>query len=259
MDYDLLAAEEAVKRGYLLCKFRREDFAPDQADNRDQGVFPLYPEYDWGSITVWAWGHQVVLDALDRLGHADMRRIVATGHSRGGQTAMVAGIFDERIAIVVPNTGGYGSCGTLRIRDPDGVRGKLDYIEHLKEKAPHWFGARYLEFAGNQNRLPFDAHTLVALIAPRALLNVNATEDQYNNTLSMKAGIRTGKLVYDWLGQGDWCRLHWRPGKHAQNATDWHALLDFADEYFFKKETKRQYNQWVFPKFDPRLEWSVPK
>ena len=86
-----------------------------------------------------------------------------------------------------------------------------------------------------------------------------AIADKLNNTLAMEAGIRNGKKVFDWLGQGDWCRIHWRPGKHAQNEVDWYALLDFADEYFFRKQTGRKYNQWVFPEYDPALDWSVPK
>jgi hypothetical protein len=259
VERDLAAAKAAVKRGYLLCKFRREDFAPDRKNSRNQGVYPLYPGYDWGSITVWAWTHQLVLDALDRLGHADLDRIVATGHSRGGQTAMAAGIFDERIDVVVPCTGGYGACGTLRIRDPEGVRGTMDYIAHQKKYVPHWFTERYFEFAGNQECLPFDAHTLVSLIAPRPLLNTNATEDEYNNTLSVEAGLRAGRIVYDWLGRDGWARLHWRPGKHAQQEGDWRALLDFTDEVFFGKNGTSRFDQWQFPEFRPPLNWQAPQ
>jgi hypothetical protein len=256
---DLLAAREAVGRGYLLCKFRREDLAPDHKGSRSEGVFLLYPEYDWGAIAVWAWAYQPVLDVLDELGYANMDQVVCTGHSRGGQTAVAAGIFDERIDMVVPCTGGYGSCGTLRIRDPKGVRGAMDYIDHLKRNVPHWFNERYFEFAGHQSKLPFDAHTLVALVAPRPLLNTNATEDEYNNTLSIEAGIRTGRLVYGWMQLPDRCRLHWRPGKHGQMEDDWRALLDYADEHFFGKKGTSEFNQWVYPEFSPSVPWSVPK
>ena len=207
---------------------------------------------------MWAWSHQVVLDALDNLELANLDQIVYTGHSRGGQTAIAAGIFDERADVIVPNTGGFGSCGTLRVRDPEGVRGTMDYIAHLANKNKHWFHERYFEFAGQQNKLPFDAHTLVALVAPRPLLNTNATEDQNNNTLSIEAGLRTGKKVYDWLGTGDRCRLHWRPGLHAQKEEDWRALLDFADEVFFGRKGTTDYNRWVYPDFEPEFGWLAP-
>lgn len=207
---------------------------------------------------MWAWTHQLVLDMLDDLEYADMDQIVYTGHSRGGQTAIAAGIYDERADLVVPNTGGYGSCATLRIRDPKGVRGTIDYIEHLKGAAPHWFTERYYEFVGQQNRLPFDAHTLVALVAPRLMLNTNATEDQYNNTLAVEAGMRAGKKVYDWLGFGDHCRLHWRSGMHAQQEEGWQALLDTADEVFFDCKGNSEYNHWVEPNLKLELPWTVP-
>ena len=258
VEFDRAAAREAVGRGYLLCKFRREDFAVDRPNNRERGIFPLYPEYDWGTIAAWAWTQQVVLDVLDELELADMERIVYTGHSRGGQTAIAAGIYDERVDLVVPCTGGYGSVATLRVRDPEGVRGMIDYIAHLKKNTPHWFHPRYYEFVGQQNRLPFDAHTLVALVAPRPLLNTNATEDEYNNTLAVETGMRTGKLVYDWLGVGDRCRLHWRPGKHGQRHEDWQALFDFADEVFFDRPGTSRFNDWVREDSSPMLDWSPP-
>ncbi|MBT4136435.1 MAG: hypothetical protein HOE48_00910 [Candidatus Latescibacteria bacterium] len=232
--------------------------AEDRKGRPANGVQVLYPEYDWGTIAIWAWGHGVVLDALDRMGYVDMEKIVATGHSRGGQTAIAAGIFDERISVVVPCTGGYGSCGTLRIRDPEGVRGTEDIIEkYLIPAAAHWHTPRFHEFAGHQNQLPFDAHTLIALIAPRPMLNTNATEDPFNNTLSIEAGIHAGRTVYEWFGHKDRCSLHWRPGAHAQKEEDWQALLDFSDKQFFDKKEISTFNQWVYPDFRPELSWEA--
>ena len=106
--------------------------------------------------------------------------------------------------------------------------------------------------------MPFDAHTLVALVAPRPLLHTNATDDEYNNTLSIEAGIRTGKLVYEWMQVEDRCRLHWRPGKHGQTEDDWQALLDFTDEVFFGRNGESEFNKWVYPTFTPPLPWKVP-
>ena len=101
---------EAVNRGYLLCRFNRTDLASDtRGAGRDEGVYPLYPEYDWRALAVWGWGHGVVLDALDQRGLADMEKVVATGHSRGGKAALCAGIYDEpehfeRLQRAVANT-----------------------------------------------------------------------------------------------------------------------------------------------------------
>ena len=65
------------------------------------------------------------MDVLDKLGVIDMDKTIVTGHSRGGRAAMAAGIFDERIAIVAPSTGGPFSVGSTRQRDAAGFRGTM--------------------------------------------------------------------------------------------------------------------------------------
>ncbi|MEM7395551.1 MAG: hypothetical protein AAF492_24735, partial [Verrucomicrobiota bacterium] len=149
-DRDRAAAKEAVSRGYLLCKFNRNDVAADRRDNRGTGVFPLYPEYDWGTIAAWAWAHGVVVDALDRLKLIDLNRIVATGHSRGGKTALCAGIYDERVAVTAPNSSGTGGTGSMRYFEK-GQRPQR--LIHHKTQFPHWWVRRYFDFGGEEERL----------------------------------------------------------------------------------------------------------
>ena len=251
---DLWAAHEANKRGYMLCKFQREQLALDIKDSPPNGVQRLYPEYDWGVIAIWAWGHGVVMEALAR-----MEKTVATGISRGGCVAVTAGIFDERISVVAPCHGNIQAGGSFRILDPDGVHGTEEYIEtDYKPRVPYWNPPRFHEFAGRINKLPFDGHTLVALIAPRPYLNTSSTEDDVDNPLSMEVGIRVGQIIYDWMDRRDWCRLHWCPGTHGQYKPDWRALLDYCDEYFFGKRGQSAFNQWRYPDFTAPLSWEAP-
>ena len=128
-----------------------------------------------------------------------MGKIIVTGHSRGGQAAMAGGIFDERIAIVAPSTGGPFTAGSTRQRDPDGFRGTMDYSANFHERQPHWYHPRYYAFAKQQDKLPWDAPTLVALIAPRPLVNFNFMGDGINNGLAHEVGIRAGMLIYGWM------------------------------------------------------------
>ena len=82
--------KEAVKRGYAVVKFLRQDFVPDQKDAQKYGVLRLYSDYDWGSIAVWAWGTSVVIDAfMQNTDWIATEKIVTTGHSRGGKAALV--------------------------------------------------------------------------------------------------------------------------------------------------------------------------
>lgn len=255
---DAFAADEALRRGYLFCKFDRNDVWPD-AKGATGGVRDLYPEYSWGAIASWAWTYQVVIDALDGLGCVDTERIVATGHSRGGQATVAAGIIDERIDVLVPSTGGFWSVGTVRQRDPGGARGTVDVVDLLADRHPHWYTERYYEFAGRQDRLPWDGHTLAALIAPRPLLNTNAADDPVNNTLATEAGIRAAKIVYEWMGAGGMIRLHMRSsGGHAQSEADYRALFDFTDEVFFGKRGATEYNRWLHPDVPLRMDWAAP-
>ena len=269
--------EEGVRRGYALVEFDRTDVAPDEKSNvgREEGIFRLYPKYDFQTIAAWGWAYQPVIDVLDRLKVVDMEKIIVTGHSRGGQAAMAGGIFDERIAIVAPSTGGPFSLGSTRQRDPDGYRGTMDYADNFKRKNAHWYHDRYFEFVGKQNKQPWDAPTLAALIAPRPLINFNALGDRINNGLAHEVGVRAGREIYRWMGAEDWCRIHWRGNEneygqkgHDQGPEEFNAIYDFADEFFFgKPKGPSTYNQapgsdtWTFNPFEyPILkDWNVPE
>lgn len=267
---------EGLRRNYAVVEFQRREVAPDNPGNADRraGIFPLYPDYDFHTIGAWAWAYQPVIDVLDRLGVADMGKLVATGHSRGGATAMAAAIFDERIAIAAPSATGPFSTGAMRQRDPAGFRGTADYAQIMIERFPHWYHPRYRAFAGQQNKQPWDVPTLIALIAPRPLLSLSALGDGYDNWLALEAGIRTGILIYEWFGVESWCRIHWRDLEnaygqkgHDQGPEEFNAIYDFADEYFFGKPPgPTTFNRgpardgWMFdPAQHPlKIDWTMP-
>ncbi len=268
--------EEGVRRGYMLVEYERIEVAPDEKSNADRraGIFRLYPEYDFYTIAAWGWAYQPVIDALDRLGVIDMGKIIVTGHSRGGQAAMAGGIFDERIAMVAPSTGGPFTVGASRQRDPAGYRGDTDYPAVFGERQPHWYHPRYYELAGRQNKLPWDAPTLAALTAPRPLINLNAVGDGVNNALAHEVGVRAGILIYEWMNAGKWCRLHWRDAEneygqegHDQGSEEFNAIYDYADEYFFEKARgPSSYNvgpksdSWIFDpvRYPLLMDWKAP-
>lgn len=253
---DRYAAKNAVERGYILCKFIRGDVAADTKDNRGTGVFPLYPEYDWGTIAAWAWAHQLVVDALDRLGHADMDKIVATGHSRGGKTALCAGIFDQRIAITAPNSSGTGGTGSMRYFEP-GQRPQT--VAYLNGAVRYWWVPRFADFVDQPDTLPFDAHFMKALIAPRGLINCHARQDYWANPYGTELTYRAAQVVFDWLSASEHQGIHWRVGGHAQNEEDWQALLDFADKYFFGKKVQREFDMLAYPDAEVPITWSGPQ
>ena len=252
---DRFAAEEALKRGYLLCKFMREDLVDDYPGRRNEKLYKLYPEYSWGAIAAWAWTYQIVIDFLDDLGYAEMDHIVATGHSRGGKTALWAGIIEPRIAISVPSASGAGGTSSLRFSE----KGKsIQGINHQQDRHGHWWAERWFGFRNNEYRLPYDAHTVRSLMAPRPLLNTYGREDFMTNPYGAQVAHEGAKVVYDWLGVPDRIAMHWRQGGHAQAQRDWRALFDFVDWHFYGKQPTADFNACPFDDLVVPMKWKAP-
>src|SRR3712207_1288598 len=84
-------------------------------------------------------------------------------------------------------------------------------------------------FAGADDRLPTDAHELLALVAPRPLLLSVAVNDQVESTWAVERALDALGGVRALAGGTDPAVL-WRPGGHeiAVEAVERH--LDWAEE-----------------------------
>src|SRR5688572_5227040 len=150
---------EAMRREYAICDFDRTDIAPDNPD-RSIGAYPVYGDaYDWRAIAAWAWGFHRVVDHLVTRPDIDPARVIATGHSRGGKTALLAGATDERIALTAPNNSGCGGAGCYRVQPADS-----EDIAAILKNFPFWFAPRFAQFIGHVDRLRFDQHSLKVLV-----------------------------------------------------------------------------------------------
>lgn len=245
---------EVVRRGYMVAEYNRCDLDPD-ANNVVGPAQAAYPDYDWATLAVWAWGGLRVIDYLETLPMVDGTRIVVTGHSRGGKTALLQGAMDERIALTVPNGSGCGGAGCYRVKQGE----SLEQITN-PQRFSYWFHPRFRDFADKETRLPFDQHFLKALVAPRALLSTDAIGDAWANPLGTQQTFTAAKPVFEWLGAGAKNGAHVREGGHDQNAEDWAALLDFADLVLFGKPPAggRKFDQLRFPDARPLYSWTAP-
>jgi len=253
---------EALNRVYIICQFNREDLSTDISgkviENRKKGVFPLYPEYSWGTIAAWAWGYQLIIDYFEKLDFVDLNKIVATGHSRGGKTAFCAGIFDDRIAITAPNSSGLGGTSSHQFYQP-AVLDNQHISDHIIT-FPYWWTAEYYKLAGFETRIPFDAHFGKASIAPRAFFNCHAYQDYWASPFGAWLTYDAAKEVYKWLGVENNIGMHFRTGGHSQNVIDWFALLDFSDQYFYNKKPQQKYDvKYDLHKTDPYPGIRIPK
>ena len=101
--FDDHVIQKVLARGCIAASFDRTEASADNADNyRDTGLYRLFPEAEFGSLSTWAWGFHRCVDALEQIDEARADQIAITGHSRGGKTVILAGATDERIAIVNP-------------------------------------------------------------------------------------------------------------------------------------------------------------
>ncbi len=254
--FNVPIAEEIVGRGYIVADYVRTDLDPDKRDA--VGVAQAaYRGYDWGTLSVWAWGGMRVVDYLMTLDVVDKDRIAFTGQSRGGKTALLAGAFDERITLVAPNGSGCGGAGCYRF-EGEGAETIADIT--APDRFCYWFSPRFREFSGKETKLPFDQHFLKALVAPRALISIDGLGDLWANPYGTQQSHRGAKPVFEFLGASDKLGIYFREGGHAQSEDDWRTLVDFADKVFFGKKPAggKRFDQLPFPDAAKPFSWTAP-
>lgn len=243
---DVWAIEQSIDRGYAVATFYNGDIDPDRPVF-EEGIQPFYLKAgqtkpgstDWGSIAAWAWGISRAVDYLVQDKALDPGRIAVVGHSRNGKTALLAGAFDERIALAIPLQAGCGGTAPSR--------GKIgEQVKQINDRFPHWFDGEFKKFNTQPERLPFDQHCLIALMAPRPTLLPNAVEDTWANPQGQFEALQAADPVYRLLGvEGLGAKAapapgilldsrlgyYIRPGKHSMTKGDWQVFLDFADKH----------------------------
>ncbi|MCS7047461.1 MAG: acetylxylan esterase, partial [Gemmataceae bacterium] len=234
--------DETIDRGFAVATVYSGDIEPDDKETRrgvqvvfDQGKRPEA----WGTIAAWAWGLHRIVDYLVTVAELDSTKIIVVGHSRLGKTALLAGAFDERFAIVIPHQAGMG--GTAPSRGTVG-----ESVERINTVFPHWFNGHYKLFNKAPEKLPFDQHCLVALCAPRPVLFTNAVQDTWANPDGQFEVLRAADPVYRFLGAGgleaktrpplgilsDGTLGYWiRDGQHSMTRDDWRIFRQFAAKH----------------------------
>jgi hypothetical protein len=239
------ALEQSISRGYAVATYYCGDVEPD-VTNATGGVretiHPAAASDDWGAIAAWAWGLQRVVDYLVTDSDVDQHHIALVGHSRFGKAAMLAGAFDDRVALVVPLQAGCG--GTAPSRGTVG-----ESVERINTSFPYWFDAEFKKYNTQTDRLPFDQNCLIALCAPRPVLLAAAVEDTWANPAGAFDMLKSADKVYRFVGADglsaqtmpELNRLvdsnlgfFIRPGKHSMTKLDWQYFLDFADKQWGK-------------------------
>lgn len=241
--------EMIVDRGYALATLYYGDIEPDFPEGWQKGLRTAFDTKDetagygprrWGSIGVWSRGLSRALDYLEHDEDVDSKRVAVMGHSRLGKTALWAGAQDERFAIVISNNSGEGGASIVRRRFGEA-------LHHSVSMVPYWYRARYRDYAMHENRLPVDAHMMIALVAPRPIYIASATQDLWADPRGEFLAAKHAGPVYRLFGCdgvgvdkmpapdqsiGNFIGYHVRTGKHGVMAYDWQQYLNFADRHF---------------------------
>ncbi len=244
MDKEYLAA--ATEEGVAWALFDRTELAHDIiGEGRGKGqIYETYPDADFGAIAAWAWGYSRCVDALEIICRThepttvnplttpvvDLSCLAFVGHSRGGKTAALAGAVDTRAAIVNPNETCAGACGCYRIHMEGYCDGlppfRSETLADLLGPFSFWMGAGMADYAHREAELPFDAHFLKALVAPRVLFISEAAGDIWANPVGSLMTTLAAREAYRFLGADENLYWYFRPGTHFHKIGDVKMLVN---------------------------------
>ena len=229
--FDKEFVETFTNNGIIYATFDRTELAHDiMREGRCKGaLYPVYPEYGFGALGAWAWGYSRCVDALEQLSFIDTSCIAFTGHSRGAKTAALAGVLDERATIVNPNETCAGACGCYRIHmradKEDGKNLGSETLARLLSNYDFWMGEGMQEYGEREQDLPFDAHFLKAMVAPRTLLVGEAASDIWANPVGSWQTSVAAKEVFKFLGCEENLIWYFRKGYHFHHLVDVQTLV----------------------------------
>lgn len=166
---------------------------------------------EWGAISAWAWGLSRAMDYFETDKEIDSKRIALQGASRLGKTALWTGVHDQRFAVVIASISGEGGAALSR-------RDYGENLKHITDTSRYYyqFAPNYHSYAARVNELPFDAHTLVALMAPRPLLLQTGDSDYWSDPKGEFLSAVAAEPVYNLFGKkGPGTKIFPEPGDES--------------------------------------------
>ncbi|TVY82518.1 4-O-methyl-glucuronoyl methylesterase [Lachnellula suecica] len=215
------------------------DIIAAENDQSSRGVGIFYDLYgataSAGATMAWAWGVSRIIDALEMTPAAniDTTKIGVTGCSRDGKGALVAGAFDERIALTIPQESGSGGSACWRLSDAMMTAGQdvQTASEIVRENV--WFSPTFTNYSNSVDLLPFDHHLLAALVAPRGLLVIENAAYLWLGPWSCYGCMMSAKTIWTAMGVPDNMGFS-EVGNHSHcafPAVQQPTLLAFIDKF----------------------------
>src|SRR5579862_1459014 len=241
-------------------------------DHTQDPFYQLYPELcagvctgtsNSGQYAAWAWGVSRLIDGIEIASHQpvnplpiDVKHLAVTGCSYAGKMALFAGAFDERVALTIAQENGGGGAPSWRVSHEIEAQGS---VEDVDDTDYNWFAGQMKQFAGdNVYKLPVDHHELMAMVAPRALLETGNTDFYWLSNRSNYISARATQEIYDTLRIGDRYGFY-IDGGHQHCATlpaEAPAIAAFVDRFMLGQAVSTDVEVNPYPTLDyQRWTW----
>ncbi|WP_372634929.1 alpha/beta hydrolase family protein [Fodinibius sp.] len=138
------------------------------------------------------------VDELAAVDYLDHDNLFVGGYALGGTVGLYSAALDDRIAGVISVAG----FTPMRTDYPGKTAEGIYRYSHLHGLLP-----RLGFFVGNEDRIPYDYHEILASIAPRPVLITAPTWDQYNSSEDVTRAVDEAAEVYQLFGAGGALRL----------------------------------------------------
>ena len=234
--------------------------------SRTGNYYNLYPfnpyEYDFntGSIMTAAWSVSRIIDAMEISAAANggmnqwkinPSKSITTGVSINGKYALMAAAMDDRVGGAAPVDCGQSGASSFRYINEGRLfyyNGPVDKIYRRNQKGLNsiqysgesfWMGlgtAAGFHQQTDMDYLPFDAHAVEALMAPRPLIAFTSDNNfDWTTPPSSVADMFAAKEVYEFLGKGGNIAVRVRDGAHAIQDRDVPFMIAIMDKEFSGK------------------------
>lgn len=240
-----------------------------QTDGSSRGKGKFYTLYgsghSAGAMMAWAWGVSRIIDAVEITSGTKINpaKIGVSGCSRNGKGAFVAGAFDDRIALTIPQESGSGGAGSWRISDSILKSGTSTQTASEIVGENVWFSTNFNSWVNTIPTLPFDHHELAGLVAPRGLLVIENNGIDWLGPMSTYGSMLAGSKIYQALGSNDSFGFTQIGGHNhcAFPSSQQSDLTAFVNKFLLGQSTNtnifRSDGTWSFPT-SQWIPWTVP-
>ncbi len=203
---------DLVQAGFAVCVFDQIGFGT-RSFEESRLFYNRFPQ--WSKMGRMVADVRWAVDALEEHPDLNPNQIYVAGYALGGNVALYSTALDHRIAGMV------SVCGfsPLRTNNPGKTAEGIYEYSHLHGLIP-----RLGFFAGNEERIPYDVHEIVASIAPRPVLVIAPTWDQYASLKDVKMSLDKSMDVYKLYGKTDQLELY-TPKDYNRFSTEMRAKM----------------------------------